>query len=101
MSDWIFIEQDEDKICWWRLDFPETIDFDKAQCNCLCVWPEINYEGECRFDYGTTYEEEGYYEFEYCGRRSSLAEAKLAAEEILRKLPALEKTYVRKAPESP
>ena len=90
MSDWIFIEQDEDKICWWRKDFPDNIDFDKAQCNCLCVWPEIDSEGVCRFDYGTTYEDEGYFEFEYCGRRATLTEAKSDAEALLDKLPRVQ-----------
>ena len=101
MSDWIFIEQDEDKICWWKLDFPDNTDFEITQGNCLCIWPEIHEDGSIRFGFGTTYANDEYCEFDYCGTRSSLSEAKLTAKEILRKLPVVEKDYVRKAPESP
>lgn len=86
-EDWIFIEQDEDKTCWWMLYFPEHIDCDAAQSTCLVIWPEIKSDGSSKFSFGTSYEEGNYYEFEYSGTRLTLTEAKSAAKELLIQLP--------------
>ncbi len=88
-SDWCFIKADEDKICWWRMDFLEDIDCDSVGADCLCVWPEIYEDGFCEFSYGTTSEYDGYYEFEYIGSRKTLIEAKEAAESLLAQFPKL------------
>lgn len=86
---WYFIEADEDKSCWWRLEFPDGIDCEAVQANCLCVWPEIYENGVCKFSYGATSEYDGYYEFEYIGSRKTLIEAKEAAESLLAQFPKL------------
>jgi hypothetical protein len=91
MSDnWSFIEQDEDKICWWKLELPEGVDGETAQAECMCVWPEVREDGSIKFDYGTSYDDGyNYWEFEYCGTKKTLQEAKEAAESLMATFPLI------------